>query len=444
MSKLSVAKVLAVLTVMLSFVNVTVAQDTLHLNYKGIETKMRDTTEAKIDAWVKKMGGKKVEVVIVGYFNEADFKQYATERADETFLLVTRKARDFVTIKSSGPKKGKKYQRCMVDIIYTAAGLTDVVKETSKNGKSDEGKGNKEDNASVKSEHKPSANELAYGHPGTKAVGQGQVLKAADVKTIKSSKIVVAQTGVALTDSAMVAAVKNHWDFTSDIQVMPYNKALTYAAGQENVLIFILANAKPLGTLLGAGPEAKYRILQQGVAVMLEDKKGAVIASAYIPSYGLENFIMPEAINFGVSIMNYELKVMDQKEMVNNINTAAAYKELAGDKLKAKTLYIPEGWLNDKFNKNEIAGLYEGKCEVVNYQTWSSVVNEKKEGVYVMVAPRPVAGSFTYQHYLVDAQTGAIYGICHPKINSSLSKSNTGFINDAYIKRYNDAIKGEW
>lgn len=414
------------------------SQDTLHLNYKGIETKMRDTTEAKIDAWVKKLNGIKVNVTIYGYYAEADFKQYATERADEAFLLVTRKARNLVNITSAEPKKGKKWQRGMVDIIYTSQALETVTKDKKEDQK------DKKENTTVKEEPKAGTFDPSFGHPGTKSVGVGQLLKAADVKNIKTSRIVVAQIGDSKIDSALASAVKDHWNFTSEIQVMTYNKAATYAKEHENVLIFIVGNAKPTPPKLGEGPSVKYRTLTQGTAVMLEDKKGTVVASAYIPTYGLEAFVTPEAVAFGVTALNYELKVMDEKELVNNLNIYNNYKELAADKLKSKTLYIPEGWLNDKMNKSEIAGIYTAKSEVVNYSDWSSLITGKKEGAYLMVVPRPIVGNFVYQHYIVDATTGMVYAICYPKVASSLSKSNSGFVNDVNVKRYNDALKGEW
>ena len=95
------------------------AQDTLHLNYVQIQTKIPDTTDAKIDKWIKKLNGQHVDVRVVAYYSKADFKKFAEERANDLFLILNRKARPLFNIVSVGPKKGENYQRSMVDIIYT-------------------------------------------------------------------------------------------------------------------------------------------------------------------------------------------------------------------------------------------------------------------------------------------------------------------------------------
>jgi hypothetical protein len=98
--------------------------DTLHLYYRGLETKIHDSTEAKIAAWAKSLKGKKVDVEVIAYYNDAQFKKYAQERSDELFIVINRKARDLMTIKSIGPKRGAKSQRSMADIVYTFQGTT--------------------------------------------------------------------------------------------------------------------------------------------------------------------------------------------------------------------------------------------------------------------------------------------------------------------------------
>jgi len=92
--------------------------DTLHLNYKGLDTKMPDSTEARIVEWAKKLNGKHVDVDVVAYYDQSDFKKFAAERADESFLILNRKARELITINSYAPKKGQKSQRSRVDVIY--------------------------------------------------------------------------------------------------------------------------------------------------------------------------------------------------------------------------------------------------------------------------------------------------------------------------------------
>lgn len=116
--------------------------DTLHLYYKGLDIKMPDTTEAKITAWVKKLNGKRVDVNVYAYYAESEFKKFSAERADELFLVLNRKARSLITLQSYGPKKGKKSQRSVVDIVYTYNGSSaPVANSTGKTGTGKTGTG---------------------------------------------------------------------------------------------------------------------------------------------------------------------------------------------------------------------------------------------------------------------------------------------------------------
>src|SRR5688572_6376986 len=67
--------------------------DTLHLYYHAVHTKPADSTEARIDKWVKKLNGKPVDIDVVGYYHKPEFKQFAIDRCDELFLVLNRKAR---------------------------------------------------------------------------------------------------------------------------------------------------------------------------------------------------------------------------------------------------------------------------------------------------------------------------------------------------------------
>ncbi len=112
--------------------------DTLHLYYVGLQTKTADSTEAKITAWAKKLVGKHVDVEVLAYYNESGYKQYAQERSDELFLILNRKARDLITIKTIGPKKGVKSQRSMVDIVYTSVSSSSQPITENKQTKNDD------------------------------------------------------------------------------------------------------------------------------------------------------------------------------------------------------------------------------------------------------------------------------------------------------------------
>lgn len=110
-------------------------KDTLHVYYKGFETKLPDTSDAKVGAWAKKLKGQKVDIQVICYYDKGDYKKYAQERTEDMFLIVNRKARDYVTITSNITKKGERSQRSLVDIVYNSTGssTTPAAVTTNKN-----------------------------------------------------------------------------------------------------------------------------------------------------------------------------------------------------------------------------------------------------------------------------------------------------------------------
>lgn len=96
--------------------------DTLHLYYKGLLTQTTDSNEAKIGMWAKSLNGQHMDVQVLAYYDKNDYKSYSQERADEMFLALNRKARELISIKFIGPKKGEKSQRSTVDIVYSLTG----------------------------------------------------------------------------------------------------------------------------------------------------------------------------------------------------------------------------------------------------------------------------------------------------------------------------------
>lgn len=112
----------AVLLLSMSFAKLAAQSDTLHIYYQGLYTKILDSNETKIGKWAKSLNGKKVDVQVLAYYNDKEFKKYSQERADELFLILNRKARDVINITSIGPAKGQKSQRSKADIVYTVQG----------------------------------------------------------------------------------------------------------------------------------------------------------------------------------------------------------------------------------------------------------------------------------------------------------------------------------
>jgi hypothetical protein len=122
--------------------------DTLHLYYSNIAVTPHDTTQAKMDKWIKSLNGKHQDIRIVAYYHKFEFKKYAQERLDEMFLIINRKARSLFTITEQVAQKGKDYQRTTVDIIYTpsagsqAATSKETVKPATGGSGTEKGKDN--------------------------------------------------------------------------------------------------------------------------------------------------------------------------------------------------------------------------------------------------------------------------------------------------------------
>jgi hypothetical protein len=106
--------------------------DTLHLNYYLSQVMPHDTTSAKIDKWVASLKGQHVNITVAAYYHRPEFKKFAQQRCDELFLVLNRKARALITIESIGPRKGKDFQRSMVDIIFVKPGTVAAAPETSR------------------------------------------------------------------------------------------------------------------------------------------------------------------------------------------------------------------------------------------------------------------------------------------------------------------------
>lgn len=118
-NKISQALVLTIaLTFFSTFNRVYSQNDTLHLNYHYSQNTAHDSTQKKIDNWIKSLNGKHVNIDIVAYYHKSEFKPSAVSRTEDLFIVINRKARNQVTIDKMEQKKGKDSQRSLVDIVY--------------------------------------------------------------------------------------------------------------------------------------------------------------------------------------------------------------------------------------------------------------------------------------------------------------------------------------
>jgi hypothetical protein len=475
-------------------INQGFSQDTLHLDFKATQTVPDKVIEDKIVAWGKTLNGKKQDINIVAYYHKGEFKKFAEERLQEMFLSVNRKVRELVTIKTQEAKKGEDYQRTRVDIIHWAEGsdpktMADkkkaeekAAKEAEKKKKDEEEKLAKEakdkeakdkkgssssttakkddkkedkkaidkkaEEAEKKAQEQRNKERLAkYGFRPTKSSGQGDMVKQSEVQTLKTAKIIIAQFGVKEIDDMMESSIKKFFTFNTNFDVMPYMEAKAEAKKDpDHVFVMFVTGVSSKSLPHDRDDKTtplwkeQYRNISGGAFLVIENAKGGVMANCYLPSFE-DGGITEEIVGFGCEAISSMLKTMDEKQMGSNLKLESTYLKDA-PALKDKILYIPEGWLSPKFDKDAIKSIYTGQFEIVSYEKWRDAILNKEDVGYAIVVPKPVGGGYVYQHFLVNAKSGKVYAICYPRVATSASKSNTGYINEKNVKRYNDAILG--
>lgn len=275
-----------------------------------------------------------------------------------------------------------------------------------------------------------------------------QIVSLEEVHKIKNSKMIVGLTKDADLNQALKTAVENFWNFSEVVEYLPIDEAYKKVKNTPNLVVLSIGTTKSNSLSHGKGMN-RYKFVSKGNHIEISTGKRAVLVKNYIPAFGKENIITDEIIAFGISSLQYMCQTMDQQNIKSNLKLKSAYK-VHSPKLKTKKLYVMEGWLSDKIQADEVESIYDFPVEVVSYEKWENAILSKKEGVaYSIIVPVPVGGDYVYQHYLVDAQTGMIYGISQPKAamkvaGFNVSKSNTGYINKANLENYSDVVNGKW
>lgn len=479
------------------------AQDTLHLVYHHTQIKPHDSTEAKIDKWVKKLNGQHVDIQVVAYFHKPEFRKFSQERCDELFLVLNRKARALITIESIGPKKGKEFQRTTVDIIYKksispaeAAAIAAEEKAKDEEAKAEEKKKKQEEKAGKEAEKKnkepetkKSKSEVAAeqtekpgakkekdtkdGKEKNKSESKGKEGKMADdvdkdvafsnvvtfnegfdmsleeLKYIKRSKFIVAQTGQQNMDDNFLKMVKEYWKLNPDIVSMPYEEAkkMCKEKKKDTIAIFSIAQVKTWFVVKSFGYE--YRVLKLGRALCIENTKGKTLYKHFMPM-DKERGLTPENLAFGVSTMNYIFGFM----MVNKINKSSNLLFLIDEnakELRNKTLVIAESMKHPKLPPEEIPTYYSGKIMWVSDDEVKNVILNRKDVAYVMPVKLPNSiGNYFY--YIVDGATGKIYlwdegpvfqMTMNTGFNKNMDPSQSGYVDKANLKRFEEIINSD-
>jgi flagellar biosynthesis GTPase FlhF len=483
--------------IFLSFITVCAlsgkAQDTLHLYYQTTTTIPHDTTVAKLEKWAKslKAKGQHVDVKIVAYFHKPEFRKYATERCDEMFLQINRKARDVITLKSNTPQKGESYQRSTVDIIYWPTGSDPDAKaaaakkaveekekqekeaekakkegdkpkkegdkakdESAKDDKKDKSKTDvakeqtekgdkKKDSGDKKGEKEEDEDDADYGQAVSRTVKWGsQSMNLEELKYVKGGKIVVTQSGNKAVDASLYKAVQEFWKFNPNVVQMPYGDAEKMCK----------ANKKDTITLMSFGQvrvwnEEKYgpvtvKILRIAYAVFLENAKGKVLVFQLIPK---DKGRVPNQVDFsfGVSFLNNLCQIMD-KNNLSKSGKADPFYDLRAPELKQKNLYIAEHQVNKNLPREEIKTYYTNPLTVVTDKVWEDAILQRKDVAYVMVVLRPTSPKL-FVHYIMDAKTGETYLIDWGSAGVSVgyktfAPSQSGFVDKSNLERYMEGI----
>ncbi|MCP4177184.1 MAG: hypothetical protein GY756_05395 [bacterium] len=278
---------------------------------------------------------------------------------------------------------------------------------------------------------------------------QTQIFKLDNVYKIKNGKMIIGLTENESLNEALKTAVENFWNYNEVVEYLPKKEALKKARNNDNLFVLSIGTTRSKSMRHGSGA-IKYRYVSSGKHIEISSGSPITNIKNYIPSIGGKEMIVTEEfIAYGISSMLYLFRTMEENELKNSSKYKASYK-IHSPKLKSKTLYLLDSWVNDKLKKEDIEKIYNAPIEVVTQEKWTNAILSKEEGIaYCIVVPVPGIGQYAYLHYIVDAQTGMVLGIGHPKAAVSfggvnVSRANTGYINKKNIQQYSNIIKGKW
>lgn len=292
-----------------------------------------------------------------------------------------------------------------------------------------------------------------YGRPKQRTTTAAGILKKKDVQRIKMSKIIVAQYGQKEHDDAIFEIVKKFWTFTTDLDTMPYNKAIELARKDDRVLVLCHTSTNSVAYNMGIINE-DHKFIVPGRLVLLEDGAQKTVMLGDLPSMGGKNLLTREAFSACISAMNTNLLVMDKYQMKNYIRIRSKILENAGDRIKNRTLLIPKELLSDKIDEATISALYPGKFKIVSYEKYRNAIVDKEKGkAYVFFAPTLADGKIVYIQYIIDAEDGLVLGLYIPGAvsmevpfpfsDANLSRGNRCEINESSLKGYKEIYEAE-
>lgn len=404
--------------------------DTLHLNYVQVQTKMPDSTEAKIAQWAKSLNGRHVDVNVIAYYHKSEFKKYAQERADEMFLILNRKARALITIQSINTKKGESSQRSRVDVIYTSSGgaTAPVAKTEPAKPKAAEEKPAAPAAVKTESKQKPAP---AKKEAVAKTESQPTEVKAAEEPApakkekavpaapiaaknmvfspnieLKERKLmVVLITGNQIYNDNVTNAFKNSW---KDSEVGFITDSELAAAGQDKKAEWVLLI-----------PEKKE---QSGLTFMTYQ-----VAMTYVKGKKYEEYKKP----FKIAVRN-DASEADLTLLIYKIRVYYAFREEFNrgqlkESLAAKTLYVDKALT--EVTESEFKAEYPFPVMFATADEVAGHANSKESGAAYL---KMDANGSTLNLLIVDAETGAIMARTESGVNKNgFKKAAIGTLSDS-------------
>lgn len=278
-----------------------------------------------------------------------------------------------------------------------------------------------------------------------------QIPKLKEIENLENGNLIIGLTGNDKIDDDFKEVVNELWTLGKVTEFLSLDEARKKAKEDDNTYVLYIDSFTTISFRYEGAGNFDYKTVSEGTCIALSDGSKKPVFRSFIPTYN-GNIIAKESLVHGVNFIHQVSEKMIEEKLKSATKTMALYEE-EGKKLKEKTLYIPVGMIHEKFNKNEIEEFYEGDFKVVSRTEWRDVIlSHQKGAAYVMIVPVPVGGKYMYQHHIIDAETGMIYGLLQPKVAMSfgsvtginLSKGNTGYINKPNVKDYNDVTRGKW
>lgn len=278
--------------------------------------------------------------------------------------------------------------------------------------------------------------------------GYSNIPKLKDFKHIRYSKAIIGLTDNEVLNGEFKRLAYKHWRICVIETSMPIKQAMRKAKKNDSLFVIYPGSRNSDFFAHALDEEDAYDYVSRGKYFGFSNGSKTIFRS-YIPSVGHK--IRNESIVHGLNYMQEVMKTMLKKNLEDAMDTFFALKHEGPGSYKDKTLYIPKMLVNKNLTEDKIKKLYTANYKIVDYLEWKEAIMSKGEDVaYLIVIPMPYRKGYIYEHRIIDAFNGSIYGLiepqCEPLENltkeeiETLSKTHQPYINTINIKQYSDVI----